>query len=69
MNQQNNPNNRKKGNMNILIMIIVILIVDGLFLGYRALTKKSGSGAANNPVTLNVQVSHPVISQSIHWSL
>ncbi|MCW3778376.1 hypothetical protein [Levilactobacillus namurensis] len=50
----NNPNQRPKGHMNVLIMIIVILVVDGLFLGYRALTHPKKSGAPTTPQTVRV---------------
>jgi FtsZ-interacting cell division protein ZipA len=36
---------RRKGQMNILIMIAIIVIIDLIFMGYHAMTKHQKSGA------------------------
>ncbi|EHO52396.1 hypothetical protein [Lentilactobacillus kisonensis] len=50
---------RRKGRMNILIMITIIVIIDLLFVGYNSLTKRHKSSApASNAIVRVVTTNH-----------
>ncbi|MGF2385256.1 hypothetical protein [Lentilactobacillus otakiensis] len=51
--------NKRKGRMNLLIMIIIIVVIDLIFLGYQHVNKDSKkSSSAISPVRVSVVLQH-----------
>lgn len=54
---------RKKGRMNLLIMLIIIVVIDLLFIGYQSVTKHDKeSSHTSNMTTYIVKTSQPTFN-------